>query len=37
MDSQPQGFPFGIMAVVELLRLNVRRRLADSAYVDCPF
>lgn len=37
MDSQPQGFPFGIMAVAELLRLNVRRRLADSAYVDCPF
>lgn len=37
MDSQPQGFPFGIMAVVELLRLNVRRRMADSVYVDCPF
>ena len=37
MDSHPQEFPFGIMTVAELLRLNVRRRLADSAYVDCPF
>lgn len=37
MDSHPQEFPFGIMTVVELLHLNVRRRLADSVYVDCPF
>ncbi len=37
MDSYPQEFPFGIMTVVELLYLNVRRRLADSVYVDCPF
>lgn len=37
MDSHPQEFPFGIMTVAELLHLNVRRRLADSAYVDCPF
>lgn len=37
MDSHPQDFPFGIMTVVELLHLNVRRRLADSVYVDCPF
>ena len=37
MDSHPQDFPFGIMTVAELLHLNVRRRLADSAYVDCPF
>lgn len=37
MDSHPQEFPFGIMEVVDLLRLNVRRRLADSVYVDCPF
>ena len=37
MDSSPQGFPFGIMDVVELLHLNIRRRLADSVYTDCPF
>ena len=37
MDSHPQDFPFGIMTVVELLHLSVRRRLADSVYVDCPF
>ena len=37
MDSRPQEFPFGIMTVVELFHLNVRRRLADSVYVDCPF
>lgn len=37
MDSHPQDFPFGIMTVAELLHLNVRRRLADSAYLDCPF
>ena len=37
MDSYPQGFPFGIMDVAELLHLKVRRRQTDSAYVDCPF
>ncbi len=30
-------FPFGIMDIVKLLKLNVRRTLADSIYVDCPF
>lgn len=30
-------FPFGIMDIVKLLKLNVRRTLADSVYVDCPF
>ena len=29
-------FPFGIMDVVELLQIRVRRRLPDNAYVDCP-
>ena len=29
-------FPFGIMDVVELLQLRVRRRLLDNAYTDCP-
>lgn len=37
MDSYPQGFPFGIMDVVELLHLHIRRRQANSVYVDCPF
>lgn len=37
MDSYPQEFPFGIMDVVDLLHLRVRRRQANSAYVDCPF
>ncbi len=37
MDSHPQEFPFGIMDVVELLHLNVRRRQYDSVYTDCPF
>ena len=35
MDSRE--FPFGIMEVVELLRLNVRRPSGDSIYADCPF
>ena len=37
MASYSYDFPFGIMDVVELLHLNVRRRLPDSVYVDCPF
>lgn len=37
MDIYPQGFPFGIMDVVELLHLRIRRRQANSVYVDCPF
>ena len=37
MDSYPGEFPFGIMDVVELLHLRVRRRQANSVYVDCPF
>lgn len=30
-------FPFNIADVCSLLRLNVRRRLSSSMYVDCPF
>lgn len=37
MASYSHDFPFGIMDVVELLHLKVRRRQANSAYVDCPF
>ncbi|RFZ77489.1 DNA primase [Lacrimispora amygdalina] len=37
MDSYPRDFPFGIMDVVELLHLQIRRRQANSVYVDCPF
>ena len=37
MASYSYDFPFGIMDVVELLHLNIRRRLPDSVYVDCPF
>lgn len=37
MASFSQDFPFGIMDVVELLHLRIRRRQADSAYTDCPF
>lgn len=37
MGSYPEEFPFGIMDVVELLHLNVRRQQANSVYVDCPF
>lgn len=37
MDSYPQDFPFGIMDVVELLHLHIRRRQANSVYADCPF
>lgn len=34
--SQTHDFPFGIMDVVELLRLRVRRHASQSVYVDCP-
>lgn len=37
MASYSYDFPFGIMDVVELLHLKIRRRLPDSVYVDCPF
>lgn len=37
MGSFSQDFPFGILDVVELLHLHIRRRQADSAYTDCPF
>lgn len=37
MASNPPDFPFGIMDVAQLLGLRIRRRQADSAYVDCPF
>ena len=39
MGSCTQDFPFGIMNVVELLHLNVRRqyRQTGNAYLDCPF
>ena len=30
-------FPFGIMDIVNVLKLNIRRTLAGSVYVDCPF
>jgi hypothetical protein len=36
MASCPPDFPFGILDVVELLRLKIRRRQANSIYVDCP-
>ena len=36
MASGPQDFPFGIMDVVELLHLKIRRRQANSVYVNCP-
>lgn len=37
MASCSQDFPFGIMDVVELLHLRIRRRQANSVYADCPF
>ncbi len=37
MGSYPDEFPFGIMEVVELLNLRIRRQQANSVYVDCPF
>lgn len=36
MASYSSDFPFGIMDVVELLQVRVRRRLPDSVYTDCP-
>lgn len=33
MDSYPGDFPFGIMDVVELLHLRIRRRQANSVYL----
>lgn len=37
MGSYPDEFPFGIMEVVNLLNLRIRRQQANSVYVDCPF
>ena len=37
MASFSEDFPFGIMDVVELLHLHIRRRQTDSVYTDCPF
>lgn len=37
MDFYSRDFPFGILDVVELLHLKVRRRQPNSIYVDCPF
>lgn len=36
MASGSDDFPFGIMDIVELLQLRVRRRLPDNVYTDCP-
>ena len=33
---QPADFPFTIMDVASLLRLNIRRKGAGHVYVDCP-
>lgn len=37
MTSYPQDLPFGIMDVVELTHLRIRRPSSNSVYVDCPF
>ena len=37
MASYSGDFPFGIMDVVELLQIRVRRRSPNGVYVDCPF
>lgn len=37
MTGGSQDFPFGIMDVASLLRLNIRRRQPNSVYADCPF
>lgn len=37
MMGGSQDFPFGIMDVASLLRLNIRRRQPNSVYADCPF
>ena len=34
---QLDEYPFDILDVAALLRLTIRRKLADSVYVDCPF
>ncbi len=36
MASCSDDFPFGIMDVVELLQIRVRRRSPEGVYVDCP-
>lgn len=35
--ADTEDFPFGIMDVASLLRLNIRRRQQSSIYADCPF
>lgn len=37
MDSYSGDFPFTIVDIVNLLHLRVRRKQANSVYVDCPF
>lgn len=32
-----EEYPFTILEIADLLRLTVRREVADSVYVDCPF
>lgn len=34
--GQTHDFPFGIMDVVELLHLRIRRPSPQGVYVDCP-
>ncbi len=36
MASHSEEFPFGILDVVELLQLRVRRRSPEGVYTDCP-
>jgi hypothetical protein len=36
MSHRPVDFPFTIMDIASLLRLNIRRRGAGHVYVDCP-
>lgn len=35
--SQPEDFPFQIEDIVQMLNLNIRRRMTNGVYVDCPF
>lgn len=35
--QKKHDFPFGILDVADILRLNIRRRLPDQVYADCPF
>ena len=37
MGSYPDEFPFGIMEVVNLLNLRIRRQQANSVYVDSTY